>query len=480
MKKTLLVIFGCVIGLFFVQESVAQQAYIRLGENSIALNQYFTVTITIEGDNIKQHSQFPDIEGFIKRGASSSSSTSIVNGRVSSSHSITQNYQANNQGTYELRPFQMTINDDRVSSQGTQIAVSEPTQQRKYQAITDPFGSLFGRPNEPVEYVEVEADAFLALTNSQDEVYVGEGFTTTLAFYVSTSNRADMSFYDLSNQVTEIIKLIKPEQCWEENYNIENINGEPITLNGQQFKRYTIFQATYFPLSVRDITFPSVELELIKYNVARNPTIFRNNRQQDFETFRSRPKTVKVNPLPPHPLRESVAVGQFELNERIDQEELNTGESFSYIFDVRGYGNISAINQPDVPPNGHFDLYDPNTTQNVNRSNGRISGNKSFSYYGIPNEPGAYDLGDYFEWIYFNTRTDTYDTLSSEIQLTVTGESRQNEYILSSDVGSFYDRINGAENELRSRTGGRFMRWAINAMILIVLALTIVTLIRKF
>ena len=34
-----------------------------------------------------------------------------------------------------------------------------------------------------------------------------------------------MRFYELGKQLTEIIKKIKPANCWEENFNIENIDG---------------------------------------------------------------------------------------------------------------------------------------------------------------------------------------------------------------------------------------------------------------
>lgn len=467
--------------LLFVAASWAQEVSIKLGKNQIAQNQYFTIAITIQNDNIKQHTAFPEIDGFVKRGTSSSSSTSFINGKISSSHTITQNYQPTEKGDFLLRPFRMKVNDKMANSGGTQIKVGDPIQRRssRRSAFSDPMDSFFGKADEPTEYVDVKADAFLSLSTSKNEVYVGEGFTTTLAFYVSAANRADMRFHDLGNQVTEIVKRIKPERCWEENFNIENINGEQVTLNGKNFTRYTVYQAAFYPLNVEDIYFPPVELELIKYNVAKNPSFFGRNRQEDFTKFKSRAKTVKVRELPPHPLKESVAVGQYRLREEADKTELETGQSFNYSFDVVGYGNISAINEP-TPPDGDFDFYAPNTRQNINRGNGRVSGSKSFNYYGIPNEPGEYNLSDYFNWVFFNTGTDSYDTLRSEIVVNVGGESRKNEYILSSDVGSFYDRINKEDNTLRSLDGSAWFRWVMNGLIVLILAATIFVVVRKF
>ena len=44
----------------------AQEAEIKIGANQIGLNQYFTIVIEVKNDRLKQHSPFPDIDGFIK------------------------------------------------------------------------------------------------------------------------------------------------------------------------------------------------------------------------------------------------------------------------------------------------------------------------------------------------------------------------------------------------------------------------------
>ena len=68
----------------------------------------------------------------------------------------------------------------------------------------------------------------------------------------------------------------------------------------------------------------------------------------------------------------------------------------------------------------------------------------------IPKEPGEYKFGDYFQWVFFNPRLKKYDTLKSRLTVHVTGESKKNEAIQSSDVGNFYDKIEFADNSLRT------------------------------
>jgi hypothetical protein len=129
---------------------------------------------------------------------------------------------------------------------------------------------------------------------------------------------------------------------------------------------------------------------MIKFKVAKNPSFFGQNRQEDFKTFYSKPKNVKVKELPPHPLRDEVSVGNYRLDEKISSNVIKTGESFQYEFNVYGEGNISAIEKPAIFNNGSFDFYEPNIRQNTNRQNNLVTGTKSFGYFVIPKEPGSY------------------------------------------------------------------------------------------
>ncbi|XOV92826.1 MAG: BatD family protein [Bacteroidota bacterium] len=476
-------ILGCLSLLLFVNILTAQDIKIEYGADQIAVNQLFTITLSVENERLQNYSPFPEVDGLVKRGTSSSTSTSFINGQMTSKQSITQNYQVTREGTIVIPPFDMVVNGKTIRTEGKTIKVGPPTRQQQQNNSSpfqsDPFEEFFGRRNQPSEFVDIEANAFLALTTDKPEVYVGEGFTTTLAFYVSEENRAELRFYDLGKQITDIVKEIKPNTCWEENFNIDNISGEPITINNKAYTQYKIYQAAYYPLNKENIKFPSIGLKLIKYKVAKNPSFFGRNRQEDFETFYSKPKEVKVKDLPPHPLKNQVAIGNYQLAEKISTRTLNTGESFNYSFNIVGEGNISAIEKPIIPASADFDFYDPNTQQNITRSAGKVKGTKTFSYYGIPNEPGTYDLGDYFQWVFFNPDKEAYDTLKSRQQLVVSGESRKNEYIQSTDLGTFYNGIEFADNQLTSLEKGSFLQIFANIFALVILVLTGIIMFRK-
>jgi hypothetical protein len=452
-----------------------------LGPEEIALNEPFTITITVENDQLRTYGQFPDIPGFSKRGTSSSSSTNIINGKVSSRQSIIQNYVANSEGTYQLEPFTMEINGKEVQSPGKTIRVGPPAQQRNQTDpfSRDPFEDFFGRPDRAEEFVDIKEDAFLALTTSKNQVYVGEGFTMTLAFYVAEDNRAPLQFYEPAKQLSDILKDLKPSNCWEENYNIDNLNAESVVINNKRYSQYKIYQATYYPLNLERISFPQVRFKMIKYKVAKNPSFFGRNRQEDFKTYYTKPQEVIVKDLPPHPLKDQVSVGNYKLKETISDENLETGRSFNYAFTIYGEGNISAINRPEPESDRIFEIYPPNIRQNINRGNNRVTGDKTFNYYIIPNEPGEYALGDYFSWIYFNTVTHTYDTLTSDVAVRVTGESKRNDQIQSNDLGTFYDQMEIENNRLSNLHRDQWVKTFANLFILIMLGASIYLVIKK-
>jgi hypothetical protein len=180
---------------------------------------------------------------------------------------------------------------------------------------------------------------------------------------------------------------------------------------------------------------------------------------------------VTIRELPPHPLRESVSVGNYRLKESISSSELKTGESFNYSFNITGEGNISAIHEPKFQSDENFDFYPPNVRQDIKKGNGRVRGIKSFGFYGIPNEPGEFDMKDYFSWIYFNPEKEQYDTLKSELTLVVTGESKKNESISSTDMGSFYDSIALKDNSLMNLSEKGILQTLINIGIVLMLVL---------
>ena len=432
----------------------SQNVKIDISPEKISIGNTLKITITVNNEQIKNYGPFPEIKGFRKSGISSSSSTNFINGKMSSSQSIIQNYISTEIGTFEIQSFTINVNGRNINVKGKFIEVDNSYDDPKqspfnnfFDPFSDPFDNFFDRNNE--EFYEVEADAFLNLSTDKESVYIGEGFNTTLSFFVSENNVADMRFFELGKQLTEIIKKIKPANCWEENFNIENINSIPVVLNNKRYNQYKIFEATYYPLNNEKINFPILELELIKYKISKRPSFFGRNKIEDFEKFYSKPLSVSIKNLPPHPLQENISVGKYRMKEKIDLKTISTGESLNYDFEIFGEGNISAINEPKIEIST-IDFYPPNSQQNIQREKGKVFGSKKFNYYAVPSEPGNYDLSNKIQWIYFDPYKKKYDTLKSSINLNVKGESKTIKSLIDKKENDILDLLNYNDNQLEN------------------------------
>src|SRR5690606_7911978 len=206
----------------------------------------------------------------------------------------------------------------------------------------------------------------------------------------------------------------------------------------------------------------------------------RSNTRETIKTYKSKPVTVKVKELPPHPLSSSVAVGEFRLDDRIIDTNLKTGQSAAYEFNIVGEGNIASLPQPKVRKDGALEIYDPSTRQELSKSRNRITGTKSFRYFMIPKEPGQHKLGDYFQWVFFSPQRERYDTLRSNVTVYITGESKQNETIDAQDPGSFYEQIQVADNQLRAASGGNRSGWWFHGFLLVMVGASVFLRLKKY
>lgn len=404
-----------------------QSIKISLGNNQIGSNEIFTITLVAMNQSLDDYTNFPAIEGFNKAGTSSSSSMRSINGVVTNETSIIQNYMPTKEGTFKLPPFSIKIGNVVVKSPGTTIKVGPPVEYKQTDPFAvdpfayDPFEDFFGTRKSDLK--DEKADAFLNVQVDKREVWAGEGINVILSFLVADENRAELDFYDLGNQLAELVRKIKPANCWEENFGIEEIIPRKINIGKKVYTEYRIYQATIFPLVPKSFTIPALSLKMVNYKTASSATFFGAPRKQEVKAFSSKPIQILVKELPPHPLRGNVSVGQFAMKETVDHEKVELNQGVAVELAIKGEGNITYIPEPTSPKSEFVDLYPPNTRQTIQRAGGRVTGEKVFSYLLVPKELGTMPLNRVFSWIYFNSKLGKYDTLSPKGTISVVPQS---------------------------------------------------------
>lgn len=178
----------------------------------------------------------------------------------------------------------------------------------------------------------------------------------------------------------------------------------------------------------------------------RKSSIKDEDKQVVLLRYSSKELVVDVKKLPPHPLRDWVPVGNFSLIDRISTTKLKTGKSFNYVFAIVGEGNIKQLPKPNWKLGKEFETFDPEIIVTNKKQEELVNGQCSFNYFIIPQEPGNYNLGKYFNYIYFNTEKKKYDTLKSRLNVQILGESNHNMGVALNSGDSFYRLIESENN----------------------------------
>lgn len=434
-----------------------------IGEKNITLEDPLIVTVVVKfaGDAQIPESTFPDFPNFTKRGFSKSTSRSFVSGQPVGTCTITQNYAAKKEGNFKIPKFKVIVNGTDLKSESFVVKVGKAVSPEKRIPTTgdtplfkdnsdkkeDFTDFIEGNTKPELNNLDAKEDAFLSLSSSKSILYVGEGFTITLAFYVADNNLSEIQFDHNEVQIPAITKKIKPENCWEESFRLTETQQSQVIIKGKKYTQYKFYEATFYPLNSKPIAFPSVDFRLQKFITEKNGL-----KKSSFVSFNTRPFRIVARELPAHPLKNEVSVGQFSWKESLNKYKISTGKSVTYYLQMSGDGY--NIKLPQIKNDGIFDFFPPKIVGSANPQDDKIITTKSLTFQIIPKRAGNFALDKYFQWIYFNTNTEKYDTLKSKIILGVTGQTIETADA-PTEATTVYD---GLENEDSSKEQNNFTK----------------------
>ena len=466
--------YFCLFFLFLrVLEVKAQEAKIILGDNRLPITEYFTISVKLQNEPIKEISEFPEIEGFQKSNRPKSRARITKAGKTTIEETISQNYAALKEGTYVLKPFTLKINGKDVASKGTTIIIQSEALKDKPLVPAPPESpaQVIGKNPEKTKSV-----SFLDVETNKNQIYAGEGLRVQLFFYLALAEQDLLDFYKFGDQLPQLIKKIKPRQVWEESSDPGEVKSDTLLVKGKTYIRFKLYESVYYPLSTEPLLLPSLTLAMVQR--AKDQTYTLAPTQQDIVSFLSKAKTITVIALPPHPLRETVAVGQFQLQEGINKTGFTINKSFSYTFEVTGSGNLTALHLPDTLALAGLDIYPPQIQQFRNKTDGR-AGRKTFKYTLLARQPGKYDLSQSFYLPFFNPVSGQYDTLRSSLNIQVTGAPKNQKTLKPEEADSFYKLIQASDNELQDINQMEEIKLYTNLVILLLICASLFIFLKK-
>lgn len=416
---------------------LAQIKFYASAPKSVAVNQQFQLTYTVESSSAKTLNLPSTINNDFQLlgGPSTSQNMSWVNGQVSQSVTYTYYLKPKKEGTYTIGRASASIQGTNMESNELSITVTGPVQQQQAQRHRDPFG--FFDPFDPFQEDDrqqqqqapqqsaadnqkiLKENVFARLIPDKNSVYMGERVTATMRLYISQS-------FGVANLA--LPKAPTFDGFWSQEVQMpKDAKPRVETFNGQQYKVVDIQIYNLYPQRPGDLKITPAELELVvQAPVGRSFWGVQYQNMQLKTTCNGISLKVKDLPSAGKPADFSGAVGQYSYVAKLSSKDGKTDNAVTYSVKISGSGNIKMIElpKPDMPEG--FEVFDPKVKEDITNSANGVSGSKQYDYLVIPRQPGDYKIpGSTFS--YFDPSAGKYITLSSpEMPLKVTGEPSQN------------------------------------------------------
>lgn len=404
------------------------QVQLVAGPAALPVTGIYTLAFRLSGAPLQKYSDFPELEGFKKNGKTSTTTTRTVQGQSFSELTITQRYVPYGEGAVVIKPFQMTVNGVTVRFGGTTVQVGPATTPPKNTPPAPPttaaptpgplqgvgsLDQLFGKP-KPALYQETPDHAFLAVEADRPQVFVGEGVTVGLYFYLLPADQALLAFHDFDDQVPRMLHQLHQPTAWETPATPVSTTADTVRRQGQLYLRFRLAENTYYPLTAEALQFPPLALTMTKFKTLKRPEPGVDNRLATYKTYYTPGLRVAVCPLP---RRAAVPVGDYTLQEGISRTTFRTGQVFNYTFGVTGRGNLGALLPPVPRAHPGLEVYGPDVREEPRPGGGR----KLFRYRLVVRQPGVLPLDSLLQLVVFNPRTARYDTIRPELRPEVCG-----------------------------------------------------------
>jgi len=248
--------------------------------------------------------------------------------------------------------------------------------------------------------------ASLSLTISKDVITQGQCVIVTLAMDVALDNKVPIQFYNPGGQLQQFLRTgLIVDHCFRVDSNIDNVDGVKKQIDGDSVISYPFYRAGYCPSKAEDIRFPAFALKMLLYKTV-------DKSHPDTIAFRSAPRTVKVNPIPPTTRSTGGASvsGKFSIEERMPIKSPKAGEIFTYEIRLSGIGLLAPVTPPTLKLDGaRVECWD--IKDQYGFVHGAISSTKLFTYRIVFQKAGSYALKDKIMFNFYNPSSGKVDTL---------------------------------------------------------------------
>lgn len=376
-SKHLILISFCLIALFSsAQAQVSFEAYVDAKQ--IVLNSYLEVNFTLknaDGANFRP----PKFEGFsVLSGPNRSSSTTIINGKVSKEISLSYTLKPDRKGKLRIGSASIKTNGKILKTKPVPVEVLE--------------GSSTGEEDEAQVYVKAVPNVLKARVGQQ--IILDYKLYTTI----------DIDSYNVLEESTYqgfFAKDIK-------RYDFRIVRE---VIDGKQYVTKIIKRVALYPQQAGLLTIDPMHLQMgIVSNENKRSRSFFFNKQVKRLPVQTEAIQIEVEPLPPNPPASfSGAVGNYKINTTLNRKTFTTDDVISLRMAISGNGDIKRVQAPEIKFPDNFEVYDPKILDESTFENKEgVIGKKMIEYLALPKDPGTYEIEP--EFSYYSTDSAKYVT----------------------------------------------------------------------
>ena len=372
--------------------------------DAVVVGDQFRLSYTITTQEVRNF-RAPSIKGFeVLMGPSRStqSSVQIINGKTTSTQSITFTYilMAKTEGEYTIPGATVTADGNQMASNSVTIKVLPADKSAGQNQGKGKTGSATISGN----------DLFITGTINKTTVYEQEAILLTYKIYTQVDLRGfdNVQLPDFKGFHSQEVELPTNRRWGLEHY------------KGRNYQTTIFRQFVLFPQQSGKLTIDAARFDA-SIAVATQVDPF------DFDSFFNgggggymvkkslfTPKlSIDVKALPDKPADFSGGVGDLNITSSINSTSVKTNDAVTVKVVISGTGNLKLLSNPEVKFPEDFEIYDPKSENNFRLTSEGLSGNKVIEYLAIPRNPGDYKIPP-VSFTYFDVKSKSYKTLTTE------------------------------------------------------------------
>ncbi len=434
-KNKIKILMAVIFAVAFYFDSAAQKFYAQVSSKVVQVGQTFELAFVINTAITDiTPPVFKDFD--IAGGPNQSTSTQIINGQVSQSHTFSYVLVAKREG-------KLTIGSATITSNGQKLA-SAPIAIEAVKGNATPQAGTNTPPSTTSNTKADGSDIFIRTILSKSKCYLGEQIVISQKVYSR-------------NQIVQFQRFNPPiyEGFWSQTLPSTSGNQTAVeNVDGVNYHTFEIFRNIATPNKIGKINISPIDGDVvIRRQTNTKP---RNIFEQFFGTAGYEDVAVKVSskivsldvmdlPAEGRPANFNGAVGSFSYKIEASRQTVKANDAFNLKMTITGKGNIKLIDAPKLDLPESFETYEPKVTDGAT--------SKTFDYLIIPRQEGQFQLSN-LDFSYFNLDSKKYITIPSpELHITVLPPDPNS---VGAQVYSPQNQVKETENDIRYIKKGDF------------------------